>query len=371
MSEKEKLILKHIKQNPFISQNELASSLGLSRSAVAGYISSLMKQGKILGKAYILQEDSHIVCIGGSNVDRKAKPIHSMELGTSNPVSYYRTPGGVARNVAENLGRLETSTSLITTVGDDNQGKWLLEHTIQHNVDVSQSFTINNQNTGSYTIILDNNGEMLLGLDDMELYNKVTFNMIKKRWSHICAADIIFLDLNFSKEVIEETIKKCNLEKHYLCVSPISSSRVDKLPADLTGIELLILNSQEATELSSIYDCKNQDYKSICQELQKRGCPNIIISLGSQGVYLGTKDKQYIHLPTQEMKPVDQTGGRDALIAGVLYGVLQGKSLAEACQIGMAMTILTIETPHTVHPELTIEKLESYYREFSSHKAAD
>nr|WP_265181892.1 winged helix-turn-helix transcriptional regulator [Geomicrobium sp. JCM 19055] len=36
--------MERIKRNPYITQNELANELHLSRSAVAGYISALMKK---------------------------------------------------------------------------------------------------------------------------------------------------------------------------------------------------------------------------------------------------------------------------------------------------------------------------------------
>ena len=70
---KEKQILHHIKINPFISQQELSAKVGLSRSAVANYIANLTKRGEIKGRAYILQEESSIVCIGGANTGRKAR----------------------------------------------------------------------------------------------------------------------------------------------------------------------------------------------------------------------------------------------------------------------------------------------------------
>ncbi|WP_233435283.1 winged helix-turn-helix transcriptional regulator [Cytobacillus kochii] len=44
MNEKEQQILNSIKDNPYISQSELADSLSISRSTVAGYISSLTKK---------------------------------------------------------------------------------------------------------------------------------------------------------------------------------------------------------------------------------------------------------------------------------------------------------------------------------------
>ena len=123
---KEKQILHHIKINPFISQQELSTKVGLSRSAVANYIANLTKRGEIKGRAYILQEESSIVCIGGANTDRKARSNQKVRLYSSNPVKTTEVCGGVARNFAENLSRLGYNTSLMTSIGDDKEGNWML-----------------------------------------------------------------------------------------------------------------------------------------------------------------------------------------------------------------------------------------------------
>ena len=50
MNENEKLILNLIKENPFISQQELSDKVGLSRPAVANIISGLVKKEYVQGK---------------------------------------------------------------------------------------------------------------------------------------------------------------------------------------------------------------------------------------------------------------------------------------------------------------------------------
>ena len=103
MNDKEILILQLIKEDPFIAQNELAEKTGLSRSAVAGYISSLTKQGKILGRAYILPQKKEVLCVGGANVDRKIQTTGQLQYGTSNPAESSQSCGGVARNIEKTL----------------------------------------------------------------------------------------------------------------------------------------------------------------------------------------------------------------------------------------------------------------------------
>ena len=154
MNDKEILILQLIKEDPFIAQNELAEKTGLSRSAVAGYISSLTKQGKILGRAYVLPQKKEVLCVG------------QLQYGTSNPAESSQSCGGVARNIAENLGRLGCDVGLMTVVGDDPEGEWLLEYTKAF-ADVTPSQSLAGTTTGTYTAVLDNEGEMSVALADM------------------------------------------------------------------------------------------------------------------------------------------------------------------------------------------------------------
>ena len=107
LNDKETAIVKLLRENPFLTQQEMADQLNMSRPALANFISGLMKRGIITGRAYILSEDNEVVCIGGANIDRKFHLKDAAQLGTSNPAAMSVSVGGVARNIAENLGRLD------------------------------------------------------------------------------------------------------------------------------------------------------------------------------------------------------------------------------------------------------------------------
>ena len=63
MNEKEQMVLDNIKENPFISQQELSDKVGLSRSTVANIISGLIKKEYVQGKAYVLSDEYPIVSV--------------------------------------------------------------------------------------------------------------------------------------------------------------------------------------------------------------------------------------------------------------------------------------------------------------------
>ncbi|HUU61817.1 MAG TPA: PfkB family carbohydrate kinase [Acidimicrobiia bacterium] len=60
----------------------------------------------------------NVACVGAAQVDAKARVVGEVHPATSNPARVVRTPGGVAGNVARNLGRLGLPVTLFSVVGD-------------------------------------------------------------------------------------------------------------------------------------------------------------------------------------------------------------------------------------------------------------
>lgn len=346
----------YIRLNPFISQQELAEKVGISRSAVAGYIANLTKRGIIKGRAYVLREDSVITCIGGANLDRKARSKQKVRFYTSNPVTITETCGGVARNVAENLGRLGCTVSLITCVGDDKEGFWVLQETKKHGVDVSQAWIIPAGQTGNYTALLDTDGQMIISLANMDIYDHLTPGLLRKKWAQIASSTAVFLDTNLPEDSLQYIIRRCREEKIPLYIDPVSTAKAKKLPQDLSGTEAILPNQEEAEVLAEMKIETPDDCKRACEHIRQRGAKNIIITLGKQGVFLSSPEGSG-HFPPFKTDVVDVTGAGDAFVSGFLYGILQGETLSRACQLGLAAAALTLQTEHSAFPDLHPDRL--------------
>ena len=88
MTQRERQLLEWIRENPMISQQELADKAGITRSSVAVHISNLIKKGCITGKGYIVSTDPYVAVVGG-----------------------------VGRNIAHNLCLLGQQTAMVTVMG--------------------------------------------------------------------------------------------------------------------------------------------------------------------------------------------------------------------------------------------------------------
>ena len=126
VTDREHEILKLVKQNPMISQQELAAHLGIARSSVAVHISNLMKKGEIRGKGYVIGGEQYVVVIGGLTRDVGGKPFSKLIMEDSNPGIVNTTMGGVGRNIAHNMSLMGIETKMLTAVGDDDVGLSLI-----------------------------------------------------------------------------------------------------------------------------------------------------------------------------------------------------------------------------------------------------
>ena len=147
---------------------------------------------------YVLGDRPRVVVIGGANVDVKARSAARVRQGTSNPGHISMTPGGVGRNVAENLARLGTRTFLVAAVGRDAAGEGLLNQTAAAGVRVEYVRT--DQPTGTYVALLDCDGEMVAAVADMAATSALGPEEVNRARDVIATAGLVVLDGNLDPE---------------------------------------------------------------------------------------------------------------------------------------------------------------------------
>lgn len=358
LTEKEQLILDLIRKNPYVSQQELAQNLELSRPSIANMISGLIKKGLILGRAYILSESQYVICIGGANIDRKFHINGQAQLGTSNPSFVTQNAGGVARNIAENLGRFGVEVSLITASGADKDWTIIEDSSAPYmNLETVSHFP--EKATGSYTAVLDSNGELVIALADMDVYETLTPDLLRKHEGFIKQAKCIIVDLNCPKETVQYLCQFAKSHGLPIVLIPVSSPKMARLPDELDHVTWLITNRDES-EAYFQNEIKNKaDWKNTVEKWLSLGISNVVITNGKEGSMIGNKEDGIFHVPPIETKEiVDVTGAGDAFSSAVIFTWLEGKSLIEIAQAGNMNAAKTLQSPYTVRQDLSADQLQ-------------
>jgi pseudouridine kinase len=344
-----------IRANPFISQQELADQLRLSRSAVAGHIASLIRDRRLLGRAYVLPGARPIACIGAANIDRKLRPEAPLVMGTSNPARQHESFGGVARNIAENLARLGAPVSLTTAIGDDASGRALLADAEAAGIDTGGTVKVAGACSGTYTAVLDAAGEMVVALADMALYDVLTPALMASR--RRAAAALTVADLNLPADTVAALLAEARVDGATLVLVAVSQPKMARLPQDLHGLRLLILNEGELAARAGAPVDSEGALAAACAALQAQGARDVIVTRGGGGVCF-TSGGSVRHLAAAPAHIVDVTGAGDAFAAAVCWSLFQGDDDLElACRRGLKLSAMTLACDQTVCPTLDADSL--------------
>ena len=352
-----------IRANPFISQQDLAAQLRLSRSAVAGHVAGLIRERRLLGRAYVIPSPRPIACIGAANLDRKLRSLATLAMGTSNPARQDESFGGVARNIAENLARLGAPVSLTTAVGNDASGRALLAHAEAAGIDTAGTLHLDNACSGTYTAVLDDGGEMLLALADMALYDLITPDFLANRQPRRPAPALTVADLNLPRETLAMLLEDSRREVMPLVMVAVSQPKMARLPEDLRALRLLILNQGELETRVGARLLTDDDFARACATVREQGAQDVIVTRGSAGVMF-TCAGGVRHLAAPAAHVVDVTGAGDAFAAAVCWSLFDGGAgggddLELACRRGLKLSAMTLGCEQTVCPWLGADSLDA------------
>jgi len=357
---KKQQLLQLIRANPFISQQGLADALGLSRSAVAGYIAGLIRERKLLGRAYVLPDNRPVVCIGAANLDRKLRSLAPLALHTSNPASQAESFGGVARNIAENLARLGTPVALLTAIGGDSSGAALLAHAESLGIGVDGALRLPDAASGTYTAVLDAGGDLVVALADMALYERLDPAFIGAREAQLASATLVVADLNLPPASVEALLAQARRSAVALVLVAVSEPKMARLPRALSGARLLIMNAGELAAWLGRPLGDEAALEAAMREVRALGARDVVVTRGAAGVLLTLPDGAIARLDAPAAEVVDVTGAGDAFAAAVCWSLAQDADthdLLLACRRGLALSKLTVGTLATVHPQLGPDSL--------------
>ena len=293
----------------------------------------------------------HIVVFGAANVDISAGSGVALALGDSTPGRVSTSAGGVARNIAENLARLEhsTHTHLVSAVGDDLQGEFLLSHTRNAGVDVSTCSVLTGQTTGTYLAMYNPDGSLLAAVNDMAMLDLLTPTELARQNAATFDASAWVLDCNLSPAAIAWVMQASAGVQVF--VDGVSAHKCIKAVPHLQHIHTLKINRLEAAALTGLTVDSPTQAIAAAQSLCERGVANVVVSLGSGGVCFSTQGGQG-HIPAIKVDVVNANGAGDALTAGLVNGAMAGWPLPDAARFANACAAFTMTSNAANHPEL-------------------
>jgi ribokinase len=273
---------------------------------------------------------SHLIVLGSVNTDLV---IHGSRLPRPGETvlggKFFQAAGGKGANQAVAAARAsETPVTFIAAVGDDDYGREALGRFNSENLCCDFIRTVPNNPTGVAIILVDGRGENMIGVASGA-------NM------HLSAADVnavpdkTFADARVLLTCLEsplpavtrafERAKAAGLTT-ILNSAPVidAAAVIDLLPL----VDVVTPNAVEASALSGVDVFDEASALSAARVIQKRGCPRVIVTLGSRGSLL--VESKHSFIPSRPVTPVDSTGAGDAFSATLAVALAEGRPLDEA-----------------------------------------
>jgi sugar/nucleoside kinase (ribokinase family) len=304
---------------------------------------------------------STIACIGGIDVDRKARVTGTVHPGTSNPVRVTSCPGGVAGNVARNLARLGCSVALFSIVGSDPPGEDLLRELRTAGIDVSAMRHSAHRPTASYTAVLDPGGQLFIGLADMEIFEELDPAWADGVAPHLANCSLWVVDANLPAATIERLLT-AHKGRATVLADPISIAKSVRFQKVLSKIDVLFPNRLEAAELTCLAVNSGDDVARAAAELRRLGVGTVVLTLGADGIYFADARAAKFLPAIFPAKIVDVTGAGDALLAGYAFGLLSGGA-DDPALFGLAAASFALESDQSVaesvSPDVLRRRIES------------
>ncbi|RVK98072.1 carbohydrate kinase, partial [Sinorhizobium meliloti] len=152
-------------------------------------------------------KSQNIAVFGGAHIDRRGRISGATAPGASNLGAWFEEAGGGGFNAARNLARLGHRVTMISPRGGDPAGDTVAAGAEAAGV-IDRPFTFLDRKTPSYTAILENDGNLVIALADMDLYTLFTPRRLQQRATReiLAASELVLMDANLPQETLAALI---------------------------------------------------------------------------------------------------------------------------------------------------------------------
>jgi len=280
-----------------------------------------------------------IVVIGSSNVDLLMKMDHLPEKGeTVTDAEFFQVYGGKGANQAVAAARAGGNVAFVNCVGEDAYTPQMVQNYKNDGIDTRYVFQEKGIASGHALIMIGGEGMNYLSVAPGANY-KLTPAKIDEAMPIIDDAAMIVMQYEIQEETIKYVIDLAN-NKNIPVLWNCAPARAFDL-SYIPKINILVLNEVEAGFLAEMTVETEADAEKAAQKLVDRGVEKVIITLGSKGAFVVTKNEKVI-VPAFKVEAVDTTAAGDTFCGAFAVALVEGKSLKEALQFASAAAAISV-----------------------------
>ena len=274
------------------------------------------------------------VVVGDLMTDVVAHAHGQARPGTDTSASVRTHGGGSGANTAAWLASAGTATAFVGRVGDDDLGHAALDHLRESGVEPYVTID-KSRPTGTCVVVVFPDGQRSkfpdvganAGLRPADLPDDV---FVEGRHLHLTGYPLLS---EKSRLAALASLDLARLRHMTASVDPASSGPLADVGPDMflswtAGVDLLLVNAQEATTLTGRVDPTDAGRALV------GSYRNVVVKLGSEGAMWLSRDMEPVMSPALAVTLADTTGAGDAFAAGFIPAWLDGSGPEAALAAG-------------------------------------
>ncbi|MFT7073330.1 MAG: fructokinase [Patiriisocius sp.] len=254
--------------------------------------------------------------------------------------------GGAPLNVALRLKSFDNDVTMISSVGDDEHGKILLNYVLQNGVDIDHIQVNPKFKTGKVKVMLNEKGSASYDVnfprawDNIEI-SKKDIELVKKADAFVFGSLVARNDV--SKRTLFELLNYANYKIFDLNLrSPYYSKEL--LIQLMNRADFIKFNDDELYEVSGYLDSK---YRSMEQNIrfisQKTNTKHICVTKGHHGAVLLYNNNFYYN-SGYLIKVIDTVGAGDSFLGSLISELLRKVNPQEAVDFACAVGAMVAQS---------------------------
>lgn len=267
---------------------------------------------------------NNIVVVGSCMIDFTSYVKNLPKEGeTIHGSKFVAAFGGKGANQCVAAAKLGGRTTFIARVGDDIWGEKYIKKLIEFNINTNFIQITPNTNTGVAQINVSDSGANQIVIVAAANEN-LNVNDVEKAKLIISKAAAVICQLETSVDVAIKSLELCN----GISILNGAPALYNCDPKLFTLPTFFCVNETEATTFTGIVIDTIIDANKAVEVLLKKGCRNVILTLGEKGALAASKeDPVPKHITTKTVKCLDSTGAGDEFVGALAYLLVNHKEL--------------------------------------------
>ena len=253
------------------------------------------------------------------------------------------TVGGSGANVSTILSRLGVPTKLITLLGKDMLGDFLLDHCRKNGIDTSDIIRSGQVDSPLSIGLVQEDGERSFVVSKSSStfhFGIQDVNLTALKGAKLLTVASIFIMPQFDDLGLTKLFSTAKQEGLIICADMMKSrsdERIDAIANALTYVDYFFANYEEAAFLTN-----REDINDITGVLLSAGVKTVIVKMGKNGCHVKNATFCESFSAYCNDKPVDTIGAGDNFAAGFITALLAGKPLADCARFANATAAISV-----------------------------